>query len=307
MLQDKCDYFVLAYDSPSFSAAAAKVPMSPQGFAKAIRNLERELGVPLFAVDEDGTRRATPYADELYEYAKHVRAERNLLSSAFERISQSGYVELRIACSLGVPGMLGSGFLDGFLEVHPDVTITLNEMPDALCESVLRDGLYDLALTVTTHADDLVAHELYSSPVWYWVRRDDPLSSSAALGVRELTGRRLAIPGDDFKCYRNLMERFEREGVEPPEIVKCSEIFWIYEFVLRGECVGFTLPHLAALEVFNGDDAVTTVPADGFRWGFGVSYLKAHTPGPREEDLIAYLGERVKRLRTVRTGVCCAR
>ncbi|MFQ8868767.1 MAG: LysR family transcriptional regulator, partial [Eggerthella lenta] len=93
MMQDKYDYFMLAYDSPSFSAAAGKVPMSPQGFAKAIRNLERELGVPLFAVDEDGTRRATPYADELYEYAKRMRAERNLLASAFERISSSGYVE----------------------------------------------------------------------------------------------------------------------------------------------------------------------------------------------------------------------
>ena len=160
MMQDKYDYFMLAYDSPSFSAAAGKVPMSPQGFAKAIRNLERELGVPLFAVDEDGTRRATPYADELYEYAKRMRAERNLLASAFERISSSGYVELRIACSLGVPGLLGSGFLDEFLGQHPDVSITLNEMPDAMCESVLRDGLYDLALTVTSPVDDFHSHEL---------------------------------------------------------------------------------------------------------------------------------------------------
>ncbi|WP_270296954.1 LysR family transcriptional regulator [Eggerthella sinensis] len=299
MLQDKCDYFMLAYDSPSFSAAANKVPMSPQGFAKAIRNLERELGVPLFAVDEDGTRRATPYADELYEYAKRMRAERNLLASAFERISSSGYVELRIACSLGVPGLLGSGFLDGFLEAHPDVSITLNEMPDALCESVLRDGLYDLALTVSSTADDFVSHELYASPVLYWVRADDPLAERDVLELGDLAQRRLAIPGDDFKCYRDLLARFEREGVEPPAIVKYSEIFWIYEFVLRGEGIGFTLPHLASLEVFNGSDAVVALPTRDFRWGFGVSYLKAHTPGPREEDLIAYLEQRAaRRMRT---------
>ena len=261
MMQDKYDYFMLAYDSPSFSAAAGKVPMSPQGFAKAIRNLERELGVPLFAVDEDGTRRATPYADELYEYAKRMRAERNLLASAFERISSSGYVELRIACSLGVPGLLGSGFLDEFLGQHPDVSITLNEMPDAMCESVLRDGLYDLALTVTSPVDDFHSHELYSSPVSYWVRSDDPLSARGVLEPEDLAQRRLAIPGDDFKCYRDLLARFEREGVHPPEIVKYSEIFWIYEFVLRGEGIGFTLPHLASLEVFSGSDAVTVVPA----------------------------------------------
>lgn len=293
MMQDKYDYFMLAYDSPSFSAAAGKVPMSPQGFAKAVRNLERELGVPLFAVEEDGTRRATPYADELYEYAKRMRAERNLLASAFERISSSGYVELRIACSLGVPGLLGSGFLDGFLKQHPDVSITLNEMPDSMCESVLRDGLYDLALTVTSPVDDFDSHELYSSPVSYWVRNDDPLSERAVLELEDLAQRHLAIPGDDFKCYRDLVGRFEREGVRPPEIVKYSEIFWIYEFVLRGEGIGFTLPHLAALEVFKGSEAVVAVPARGFIWGFGVSHLKAHTLGPREEYLIAYLDERV--------------
>lgn len=297
MLQDKCDYFILAYDSPSFSAAAGKVPMSPQGFTKAIRNLERELGVPLFAMDEDGTRRATPYADELYEYAKRMRAERNLLASAFDRISSSGYVELRVACSLGVPGLLGYGFLDGFLEVHPDVSITLNEMPDAMCESALRDGLYDLALTVTSMVDDFVSRELYASPVCYWVRTDDPLSAQESLDVYDLAQRRLAIPGDDFKCYRDLLSRFEREGVRPPEIVKYSEIFWIYEYVLRGEGIGFTLPHLASLEVFSGSDAVLAVPASGFRWGFGVSYLKAHALGPREEDLIAYLEKRVARRR----------
>lgn len=103
MLQDRCDYFILAYESPSFSAAAAKVPMSPQGFTKAIRSMERELGVSLFTMDEDGSRVATPYAHEFYEYAKRVRAERNLLAAAFDRIASSGYVELRIACSLGIP------------------------------------------------------------------------------------------------------------------------------------------------------------------------------------------------------------
>ena len=119
------------------------------------------------------------------------------------------------------------------------------------------------------------------------------------LEPEDLAQRRLAIPGDDFKCYRDLLARFEREGVHPPEIVKYSEIFWIYEFVLRGEGIGFTLPHLASLEVFSGSDAVTVVPAQGFTWGFGVSHLKAHTLGPREEDLIAYLDRRAAQLRRV--------
>ena len=298
MLQDKCDYFMLAYESPSFSAAASKVPMSPQGFAKAMRNLERELGVPLFTVEEDGTRRTTSYADEFYEYAKHVRAERNLLASAFERIASSGYVELRIACSLGIPGLLGYGFLSGFTKNHPDVSVSLNEMPDTMCDSVLRDGLYDVALTVSSDSDEFASCPLYSSPVWYWVRRDDPLSTQSSIGIEDLADRRIAIPGDDFKCYQTLVRQFSRSGLEPPEIVKYSEIFWIYEFVLHGKGVGFTLPHLARLEVFKGNSDVVAVPLRGSSWGFGVSYLKTRSLCDEEEELVKYLKGRIARLKS---------
>ena len=213
MLEDRCDYFILAYDSPSFSAAAAKVPMSPQGFAKAIHNLERDLGVPLFVLGDDGVRRPTPYAEEFYEYARHMQAERNLLAGAFERIAKSGYLEIRIASSLGVFGMLGPDFLDGFKRERPDASVAINELPDSSCESLLRDGLYDLALTTLPSPDDFQTVPLYSSPVQYWVHRDDPLSGQDSLKLADLSGRRVAIPGREYKCHHALIatpSRFAR-------------------------------------------------------------------------------------------------
>lgn len=296
MLQDKCDYFMLGYESANFSAAAAKVPMSPQGFAKSMRNLERELGVPLFAMQEDGTRRATPYAEEFYEYARHVRSERNLLSTAFERVAANSCVELRIACSLGIPGFLGNDFLTGFIKSHADVVISLNEMPDKLCESVLRDGFYDLALTVLPAGDEFVSRPLYTSPVWYWVNQHDPLSAKDSLGLEDIGERSIAIPGDDFKCYKALVDKFEHEEIPLPNIVKYSEIFWIYEFVLHGQGIGFTLPHLARLEVFEGSGAVCTVPLRDSSWGFGMAHLKSRDLRPIEEELVEYLQNRIKRL-----------
>lgn len=293
MLQDRTDHFILAYDAPSFSAAAAKVPMSPQGFTKVIHNLERDLGVPLFVLDEGGVRHPTPYADELYEYAKHMQVERNLLEGAFERIAMSGYVEIRLASALGVRGLLGLNVFDEFRASHPDVSIQLSELPDATCDSLTRDGLYDLALTTLPVPDDFATTELFRSPVLYWVRRDDPLSTRASLELDDLAGRRIAVPGSEFKCHRALVEGFERAGLEPPDLVECSEIFWIYEFVLHGEGVGFSLPHLAELEVFSRRDEVVALPLKGFSWGFGISHLKARSLSHREEEFVSYLAERM--------------
>ncbi|WP_080797061.1 LysR family transcriptional regulator [Arabiibacter massiliensis] len=297
MLEDRCDYFILAYDSPSFSAAAAKVPMSPQGFAKAIHNLERDLGVPLFVLGDDGVRRPTPYAEEFYEYARHVQSERNLLAGAFECIAKSGYLEIRIASSLGVFGMLGPDFLDGFKREHPDASVTINELPDSLCESLLRDGLYDLALTILPSPDDFATVPLYSSPVEYWVHRDDPLSGRERLGLADLSGRKVAIPGREYKCHHALLAACERAGVEPPELVECSEIFWIYEFAQRGECLGFCLPHLARLDVFAGEK-VRAVPLEGLAWAFGISHLKTRSLSRREQDFVDYVAKRAGALRT---------
>lgn len=296
MLQDRCDYFILAYDSPSFSAAAAKVPMSPQGFTKAIHNLERDLGVPLFVLDEEGARRPTPYAHEFYEYAKHMQAERNLLASAFERIAKSGYVEIRVVSSLGVFGLLGSDLLNAFKAQHPDTSVSLNELPDSSCESVLRDGLYDLALTILPSSDDFETIPLYASPVLYWVHEDDPLSGRERLTLGDLSGRKLAIPGREYKCHHALLVACEREGVEPPEMVECSEIFWIYEFAQRGECLGFCLPHLAKLDVFAGEH-VSAIPLEGFTWGFGVSHLKSRSLSRREQDFVDHVVARAAALR----------
>ena len=291
MQNDKCDYFILAYDSPSFSAAAARIPMTPQGFTKAIHNLERELGVPLFTSSEDGTRRPTPYADEFYEFAKHLQAERNLLESAFERIASSGYVEIRVASALGIPGLLGLDFPNGFTAEHPDVSVTLNELPDSMCEAVVRDGLYDLALTVLPVEREFHTLELYSSPVLYWVRRDDPLAKKDSLDIHDLASRRIAIPGREFKCYQQLCRRVDGEGIDRPDILEHSEIFWIYEFVLHGGGLGFTLPHLTSLEVFSADPDVVAVPAEGFTWGFGVSHLGSRSLCKREEEFVAYVSD----------------
>ena len=296
MLQERSDYFILAYDSPSFSAAAAKVPMSPQGFAKAIHNLERDLGVPLFALDDSGARHPTPYAEEFYEYAKRVQAERNILMGAFERIAKSGYQEIRVASALGVVGMLGPNLIAGFKEMHPDASVVVNELPDSSCDSLLRDGLYDLALTIAPSPDDFETVPLYSSAVLYWVHVDDPLAAQDKLTLEDLSGRKVAMPGREYKCRQALLDGCEGAGLEPPDLVECSEIFWIYEFAQRGECLGFCLPHLAKLDVFAGRK-VKAIPLEGFTWSLGLSHLKTRDLSACEADFAGYVLRRAEALR----------
>lgn len=272
MVNDRLDYFILAYESPNFSAAATRIPMSPQGFSKAIRNLEKELGVTLFAVDGAGQRRPTPYADRFYNYALSIRRERALLERSFEQMSSTGVMELQVACSLGVAGLAGHNLKDELQRRCPGVRLTLVEMPDDDCERFVREGFYNCGLLVSPARGDLSFREAYSTHVCLWVHQSSPLFDRDELLLEDLVGQPIAMPGHGFKCYRRLVDRMEDAGLPAPEVIERSELIWIYEEAARGRALGFCLPYMGDLAAFSHREDVRAIPVVGSRWGFGVVF-----------------------------------
>ena len=162
-------YFELAYRERNFSAAARLVPCSPQGMAKSIHALEKELGVPLFDTDEEtGLPTPTDYAHELFEFAAVYDSNLRLLRESFARIRGSERAQIRLACSLGVIGALGPEFLAGFAERHPNIELTYWEAADAQCERALLEGERDLGLVVGPYAPGMTVRELYRCPMYFW-------------------------------------------------------------------------------------------------------------------------------------------
>lgn len=295
MDKDRIDYFVYAYESKSFSAAAAKVPMSSQGFTKAIRNLERDLKVTLFYVDNDGVRKPTAYADEYYQYAKQVQIEREKLQHSFDAIAYSDREELRIGCSLGILGIIGDLTMD-FKAIRPDVKLIVSEASDSVIDLSLHEGVFDLALTMAPYPPDFVTVSLYSSPVYMWVHNNSPLSKKSKLEVEDIFDQRIAMPGREFKCYQKMTEHLlDKEREIQANIAEYSEIFWIYEFVLKQKGIGFTLPHLISLDTFSRDDTIKAILFDDMNWEFGISHLRNHRLTETEQDFILFVQKRIKR------------
>lgn len=296
MVKDSYDYFVAAYEAPNFSVAASRIPMSPQGFAKAIRGLEKDLGVPLFQQDDAGKRCPTPYADELYRFARHMQAERNLLLGQFEKIAAQQRTSIRLVASLGVLGMLGADFVRQFEHKHANVDVLVTEVPDATCDRLLLDGVFDLALNILPVVDDLETVPLYSTGTEIWVRCDHPLAGNQRVCANQLAGERLAMPGNYFKC-RSAMQRLCKDaGARLPRFVDYSEIFWIYDFVQKGRGLGFTLPHLSALAAFRSDERVRAIPLTGLTWSFGVSWMRGRPLHATETEFVNHLKARARTL-----------
>ena len=282
MNTEHLQYFDLAYRLGSYSAAARRVPCSPQGLSRAVHSLERSLGVTLFDTDTRGNLTPTEYARELHEFAQVLDGNVRLLKEEFDRIRGQRRYTLRLGCSLGVLGLMGPGFLPEFSHANLDVDVVHWEVNDETCDEGLMQGDYDVALGVAPYLPEFDAAEFYRCPMYLWVSSGDPLASRASVGVSDLAGKRVAVPGAGFKHYDILRAEARRAGVELGSVYEISEEFQLYDFALRGEGVGLTVRHVAQMEVFRQMDGVKAIPVEGTPWGCGVQRLKTRALGDAE-------------------------
>ena len=284
MNTEQLHYFELAYGERNFSAAARRVPCSPQGLTKSIHALEKELGVTLFEIDPDtGAPVPTDYAHELFEYVSVMDSNQRLLRESFERIRGQERRQIRLGCALGIIGALGPEFLGGFKALHPNVDIKYWEMNDKLCDDGLADGTYDLALAIAPYREEFISCELYRCPMYYWVRRDHPLGGLDSIRITDLEGFDIAIPGGGFKCLDRLRSDAAEYGVNLGRIFEMSEIFQLYDFAESGQGLGFSVEHLVELPIFNRNPDVRAIPIEGPTWGFGIERTATHALGDAEK------------------------
>ena len=282
-------YFELAYMEGSFSAAARRVPVSPQGLTKAIHTLEKDLGVPLFSIDNaTGSPVPTDYAHELFQYAQVFDSNTHLLRSTFDAIRGSQRSTIRLACSLGVLGAFGPEFLERFCEVHPNVDFDYWEASDALVARSLAKGESDLALLVGQEPAGVRASELYRCRQYFWVGEGSPLAGRDSLSLSDIEGCDVAIPGTGFDCYRRLVDGARQEGVRLGHIYQMSEIFQLYEFAASGRGVGFSVEHLVRLPIFARDGRAVAVPLKDALWRFSIACLDTHALDDAEQAFWAY-------------------
>lgn len=288
MNREQLNYFALAYQLGSFAEAAARVPMSVQGFNKAMRSLETELGVSLFENDGHGLRTPTSYADELFEFTDHLENNYRGLLDRFDSIRSQERNVIRLGTSLGVIGLLGPDFLNDFHAANPTITVEYDETPDILCDKRLMLGACDMALSLFPYEESAATTELYSSRICFWVREDDALAGKTVLEAADLAGRAVAMCGKEIKVYWRIRSACEKAGIELGELSTSSEIFWIYNFVLCGRGPGFCVEHLTKLPVFTTCPDIKSIPFEDMRWRFGISYLPNHRLSPAEQLFYDY-------------------
>jgi DNA-binding transcriptional LysR family regulator len=252
-------YFVAVAEELHFGRAAARLGMAQPPLSRAIRELERQLGVALF---ERSTRQVklTAAGDVLL---RDARTALEAVTAATHRARRAGSTSprLRVALKADVDGGLLPQILDAYAADSAALPPELVLGGFGRQAQTLRDGLADVALV--PHPFDgrgLDSEPLLTEPVLVALAATDPLAARTRLCLADLEGR--TLPGGSPAGHGRPAE--PRSGAAPPAS-NLSEIFSLVEtggvvfFAPASVARRYARPDIAYRPVSDLPDAVLAV------------------------------------------------
>ncbi len=229
------EYVVAVAEEANFTRAAARVNVTQPGISAQVRQLERELGQPLFDRSGRSVRLTAvgaavlPYARAALDAARGARLAVDQLTGLVRGSVAIGMVS---GCSLPVLARL----LAGFHARYPGIRIGLSEdTSERLMEGVRTGGL-DLALAGVTgeRAGDVASFPVVDEALVAAVPLSHPLAPRRTIGMAALDG----VPVISLPGGTGVRSAFDaacaRQGVRPNVVFEASALSMVAQLAAEG-------------------------------------------------------------------------
>ena len=119
--------FVAAYETGSFTAAAARLYATQSGISQHIRQLETGLGVNLFGRSKGGGIEPTPAGHSYYHQCVELLRMHDKAALSIQTFAQGleGYISVGISPTIAQAAIASS--LTAFVEKHPSIRVHITE------------------------------------------------------------------------------------------------------------------------------------------------------------------------------------
>ena len=257
MRLNQLEYFVKTVECGGANAAARELSVSQPAISAAIRELEEELGVPLFRrvrqqliLTEEGAafyRRVGPLLIQLQVAVHQVQA------------MAGGPQALRLCLPPMIGMFMAPLILGEFVPAHPDLHLTISEAGTDSIQKMLLDGTADLGIMIgqSPYNVGLEAVPLRETRYALFVGRQSPLAGRRLVSFRDLAGEPLVLFDQGLYINALLHRQFRQEGVRPNIVLQTNQINTIKDFVGRSVASTFLIR-----EVVKDADQLIEVPTD---------------------------------------------
>jgi LysR family cyn operon transcriptional activator len=213
-------YVVATAEHRTMTDAARSLYIAQPALSRAIRDLERELGMTLFARSGRGVV-VTAQGRRVVKLAREALSAIHEIESLANH-SHSGEAELRIASTPALEAGLAGRLLPAYTAEHPGVRVQIVrcEGREAVVNAI-RDQRADLGLTDLPVPTDLISHPLERQEVV--LISSEGLELPDPVPVSRLDGLRLVLPARGSTRRREFDAIFVKHGVRPMTVLETDE------------------------------------------------------------------------------------
>jgi LysR family cyn operon transcriptional activator len=229
-------YFSAVADTLHFGRAARRIHVSQPTLSQQIRQLEEELGAPLFERARSGVR--LTQAGELFlTYASRALEDVDAGRAAVGELRGLATGALRVGYPPSMRGVVIPA-LAAVLRKHPRLALSAKEAVVRRVERRLADGKLDVGLAYApARLPDLDAEPIFDSRLALVIARGHPLAGAESVGARQLADEPFALLSRGLRVRTRVDAYFATIRLAPHIALESNAVATVLAIVRAGLAV----------------------------------------------------------------------
>jgi DNA-binding transcriptional LysR family regulator len=262
-------YIVAVAETANFTRAAERLFLAQPSLSKQIKDLEDEIGFPIFVRNRDGVR-ITPAGQMIIAYAQEALSARREIMSMARAVHRGEVAPLRLGFSPFVNPELLEFFRDGYAGLFPDCPIHFS---GGNCLQILQrlehENLDGAILPMPIDGPDWVVQQLACDPMVVCMRTDDALARAPEVSISDLSVKLKIFRDPEIhpSAHDRLIEMLTQVGIDPAASCLAATPADIQWMVRAGYGVALVDQRTIL------DPGLTTRPIAGINWTADTAFV----------------------------------
>lgn len=231
MILRHINYFLAVANHRSFTRAATALYVSQPALSQQIKQLEENLGTPLF--DRSGRNIKLTDAGEVYAiYARKALRDLEEGKRAIHDVQNLRSGALRIAITPTFTTYFIGPLIKDFHNRYPNVTLNVQEMSQEQMEQQLLDDEFDLGIAFEdVRSAELEVEILLIETLALVMNKNHPLAKQQAIDIQMLSEQSLVLLSSEFATREQIEYYFRQHKIQPKVLMEANSLSAVIEIV----------------------------------------------------------------------------